>query len=117
MKQSKKEIKAQLINELSKQFKSSYENKIENMNKRLVELSTKNTNLENKVHELSTRNEELEQKVNMYEDWIHRLQDFCNLSESDRLEHIESMKRQDEASKAMSDLWQAYKPLMNIFGL
>lgn len=117
MKQSKKEIKAQLINEISKQFKNSYENKIESMSKRIAELSTRKNDLEKRVNELSTRNEELEQKVNMYEDWINRLQDFCNLSESDRLEHIESMKRRDEAGKAMSDIFQAYKPLMDIFGL
>lgn len=117
MKQSKKEIKAQLINEISKQFKNSYESKIENMTKRINELTLKNKDLSDKNYVLSTRNEELEQKVNMYEDWINRLQDFCNLSESDRLEHIESMKRRDEAGKAMSDLWQAYEPLMKCFGL
>ena len=117
MKQSKKEIKAQLTNELSKQFKNTYGNKIQGMSIHIAELKSKNKILLNENHRLAMRNEELEQKVNMYEDWIQRLQDFCNLSESDRLEHIESMKRMDKASKAMADIFQAYKPFMNIFGL
>ena len=103
MSQSKKEIKAQLINELSKQFKTKYEDKITRLGKRVDGLSEKNIELEKKVRELSIRNEELEQKNNQYEDWINRLQEFCNLPDDARDKAIEKFKRSMEDKRVMGE--------------
>ena len=112
MTQSKKEMKAQLINVLSKQFKTKYEDKIDRLSKRVDSLSEKNIELEKKVRELSIRNEELEQKNNQYEDWIQRLQDFCNMTDEDRKREIESLKIRQKTIREMND---TFSPYLNLF--
>lgn len=91
-KQSKKQIKAQLINEISAQYRHSTEGWKKNYD-RMLETAQK---LEKERNEFRKRALEAEDKLAQYEDWIERLQDFCNLSDEDREKAISKMKADNE---------------------
>lgn len=87
MKETKKQIKAQLINEVKKQ----YECKIKDLQdsrdywrKHCTEALSEQSKLIKQKQELENKNLELKDKILQYEEWIERMQDFCNLPESER---------------------------------
>lgn len=92
-KESKKQIKAQLINEVAAQYRHSTECWKSNYNM-MLETARK---LEKERDEAKKRALAAEAKLAEYEDWIERLQDFCNLSDEDREKAIAKMKADSES--------------------
>lgn len=72
------QIRERTCNEVTKQF----QNKIKNLR---ALIKSKNEKLAELEMELS----ELKEKNNMQEEWIERMQDFCNMTEEDRNEFFE----------------------------
>lgn len=103
MKVSKKEMKAQIINEVSKQFKNTYESKINRLESEVKNLRETNKELYTQSREAKRRADELEEKVVLYEEWINRLQEFCNLPDDARDKAIDDFKKSMEAEKAMGE--------------
>ena len=93
-KQSQKSLKAQLINELSKQYKQKYEGTINELQNQLSQSNKLNKELQIKYHQINNENQELQEKVNKYEDWIQRLQEWCNLPEDERTKAIAEYNQQ-----------------------
>ena len=108
MKQTRKQIKAELINELSAQYKKSYENRIKHLEDNLHVSIERCDKLQKKNFELINRNDELEQKVIQYEDWINRLQTWCNLSDDEREKAIKQYKDEREGSENLKEVMKMF---------
>lgn len=116
-KQSRKAIKAELIKEVSKQYKQKYEGTIKELQNRLYQSNKLNKELQDKYFQIYNENQELQDKVNKYEDWIQRLQEWCNLPENERTKAIAEYNKQFEEfefSKEVNDkLHKIFAPYMN----
>lgn len=115
MKQTTKQIKAQLINELSKKYKESYGKDVKFFQGEYKRVEADNQRIRKKFKELKNRNEELEQKVLQYEDWIHRLQEWCNLPDNEREEAIKKYKEDKKVSEMLGSFTDMFSPYMNLF--
>lgn len=120
-KESKKQIKAQVINEVQ----CSYQRKIESYEERIKRLSDmfqneqeRNRELRSKCSKLEESNTELTEKVSQYEEWIERMQDFCNLPENERQKafttYLDGIKSKTEANEAISRLERMYSAFTSI---
>jgi len=120
-KESKKQIKAQVINEVQR----SYQRKIESYEERIKRLSDmfqneqeRNRELRSKCSKLEESNTELTEKVSQYEEWIERMQDFCNLPENERQKafttYLDGIKSKTEANEAISRLERMYSAFTSI---
>lgn len=86
-----KQIKAQLINEISR----SYKDKIRELVDKNTQLSKSNWELINKNGVLNKKVQELEEKVTQYEDWNRRLQEFMDMEPNEREKAIQAYKTQE----------------------
>ena len=118
MKETKKQIKAQLINEIARKYDKRLAEQVENNNRwrtMYSGLSKTNDELRKENRELKEKNEELEEKVKQYEDWVERMQEFCNLPESERqtafktyLDEIESKKNANEVLNRLGTMYTSF---------
>lgn len=120
-KQSQKAIKAQLINELSKQYKQKYKDTIKTLQERLTQSNKVNKELTFQCNRLQNENDELREKINKYEDWIRRLQEWCNLPEDERTKAIAEYNKEfnefeftKEADEFLSKMFGPYINAMNV---
>ena len=120
-KETKKQIKAQIINEVQR----SYQRKIESYEERIKRLSDMfqyeqeyNRELRSKCSKLEESNTELAEKVSQYEEWVERMQDFCNLPENERKQafatYLDEIKSKTEANEAISRLGRMYSAFTSI---
>lgn len=118
MKETKKQIKAQLTNELQKKYDKRLSEamaKGEEWKKRYFEANDKLNKKCKECKNLEEENEELKQKLDEYKDWIERMQEFCNLPDGERepafkeyLDGIKAKKNADESFTAISRLFQPF---------
>lgn len=94
-KQSKKQIEANLRNKLAKDNNDKYNNLL----KRFNQISEELKNTKEKFYLSTKQISELEEKVKQYEDWIDRLQEFCNMNEENRKISIEKMRTEETLNK------------------
>ena len=121
MKQTKKQIKAQCMNELQCRFDRMNASLLAE-NKRLyltvTELRDENRALSKEIRYLKNRNEVLQEKHSQNEDWIARLQEFCNIPDGERetayKEYMDSLKQKTSANKQFVAIESFYN---RIFGM
>lgn len=98
---TRKQIAEQTRNEVVKQYTANLQILMERINK-----LTKDYDVERQKRiECQERIDELQEKVNQYEDWIQRLQEFMEMTESQREEYIAHMKEQENANKTISKIF------------
>ena len=118
---SQKEMKASLINELSKQYKQKYGDKINILQDRLYQTLDVNKNLEKELHRLKNENFELQDKINKYEDWIQRLQEWCNLPDDERTKAIAEYNKQfnefEFTKEIENNLFKMFVPYFKMMSL
>lgn len=110
-KESVKQIKARLINELS----AAHKNDIESYKRRIDSLIAQNKKLQEDNYEKRNTIDELKEKVRKYEDWIERMQDFCNMTEEERRSVIEEHQSKFEESGIFEfpeGFWSDYLKLL-----
>lgn len=90
---STKQLRAQIINEVSKEYKNKYEDRITQLQELLHETNIKLRNCQSDLRPLKVENDDLSQKVHQYQDWIIRLQDFMDMPEEVRQVEIENHKK------------------------
>ena len=104
MKETRKQIIARTRNEISKSYNDKIKD-LENRNKSLlndfVEMSRRNRDLREEVDKLN-------EKICQYEDWINRLQEFCNLPEDARKDAIQKYKTEKKLNAQMSQLMNMF---------
>lgn len=84
---TKKQIEANLRNKIAKSNNEKYDflqERFNNVSKQLYDARKR-------IIEAESCKAKLEEKIRQYEDWIDRLQEFCNMNEEDRKISIEAM--------------------------
>lgn len=95
-----KQIKAQLINEVSRRYKD----KIKELTERNTQLSKSNWELINKNGILHEKVQELEEELIQYEDWNRRLQEFMDMEPTERERAIQAYKTQETLNAKMEPI-------------
>lgn len=93
MKETRKQIVAQVTNKLNSKFNAEREYQRERYSKLWVAYETE----VKKRQDLQDENIKLKDKIEQYEDWIHRLQEFCNLPDGEREKAIEAFQAEQKA--------------------
>ena len=106
MKQSRKQIEANLRKKIAKDNNDKYNNLL----KRFNQVSEELKNTKEKFYISAKQNSELEEKVRQYEDWNYRLQEFCDMNEEDRKISIEKMRTEETLKRYIAD-----SPLLKLF--
>ena len=100
MKETRKQIEAQVRNKLARQYnerlKLAYESKVEAWN------SYDRVCRDNQ--DLREENERLKEKVEQYENWIDRLQEFCNMPDDMRDKAIQKFVEETKMQKVFDTL-------------
>ena len=122
MKETKKQIKAQVINEVRNQYDKKLKEKDEAIDlwrKKYLKRESDWREISKKCRELSDENETLKQKLSQYEEWVERMQEFCNLPEDERKQafktYLDGIRSQKERDEAMKDLSSILSHSMSIF--
>lgn len=84
-KQTPKQIRENTRNEVASQFRR----KVDNLRALLKNKNEEIARLQELLHKTSEELCELKAKQEMQEDWIERMQDFCNMTDEDRKEFLE----------------------------
>ena len=108
MKETKKQIKAQLVNEIAKQ----YAKREESLKERICFLEERQIRANSRIAELEKENIELKDKVEQYEDWIRRLQEFMDMEPDARDKAIADLKVRSEISQNMKGVMDFYSRFM-----
>lgn len=90
MKETKKQIEANLRNKLAKQYNQEREYQRDRYSKLWCDYMQKC----DEAKALNNKVNELKEKIEQYEDWIHRLQEFCNMNEDEREKAVRDLKEE-----------------------
>jgi hypothetical protein len=122
MKESKKQIKAQVVNEVRRQYDDKLidkDNRIANLNKVVNDLSKHCREKEIEIDKLSDENSLLKEKVSLYEDWIERMKEFCGLPDGERqkefktyVDGLKAQKEKDDIVKETADFFNRMTTVM-----
>ena len=100
MKQSKKQIEANLRNKMATQYKT----KTENLEKRIEQLVDENHELMMRAHKAEQEKMEMQDRLQQLEDWNARLQEFMDMSEEDRKQYVENLRAKTELNDTLNSL-------------
>lgn len=104
-KESKKQIKAQAINECAKQFRS----RIENLESRLKAQVQINSNLVKENVVLKEENIKLKEQLEKYEDWNRRLQEFMDMTPEEREKIIQDSKLRISTNERLNKIMDMFQ--------
>lgn len=106
-KETKKQIKAQLTNEISLRFKKRIdvlENELKYVRSELRECDNQRRKAERTVLEL-------QDKVEQYEDWNHRLQEFMDMTPEEREKHFAELQTRNKLNEKMTSFMNMFQHL------
>lgn len=123
MKETKKQIKAQLINGVRKQFEYQLQRKddqIAHIQTLFNREQDRRIELERKNRELTDANLRLREQVEAFKDWTERMQDFCNLPEEERgpafRTYLDELRTRQQSEESMKGLFDSLSVYSSIFG-
>ena len=102
--EDKKKLKAQLTNEIARQFKAKVE-RLEEINKNL---SVQNENLRKEKETLCETIYKLTEENEQLKDWVGRMQSFMDMSDEERNEYFKSLKASKEAAEKFNSIMGFY---------
>lgn len=108
MKETKKQIKAQLTNDISLRFKK----RIDTLETELRCVRSELRECDNQRRKAERTVLELQDKVEKYEDWIRRLQEFMDMEPDARDKAIADLKVRSEISQKMKGVMDFYSRFM-----
>ena len=106
-KESKKQIKAQLINEVSAQYRykmARLENQIKYMENRLAQQHQETL-------EYRQRALKAEEELEKYEDWNRRLQEFMDMTPEEREKHFAELQTRNKLNEKMTSFMNMFQHL------
>lgn len=110
MKRTPNQIRENTRNEVARQFGHRIKNLLETIKRRDEEIHE----LRELYHKAATELSELKAKRDMQEEWIERMQDFCNMSDEDRKEFIEQQRTKHSLDRDMGAVMGMYSRLFSI---
>ena len=111
-------INANAIREkVRKDVSRLYRDKILDLQDRINSLRNVVSVVQEKYQRALHDNEELKDKVNQYEDWISRLQEFCNMGDEEREQAIARYKAEKKISKVFDGMMGTYMKFFDMFNV
>lgn len=108
MKETKKQIKAQLTNEIANRYKAE----ILNLKSDVMGFRAKYEEERKRRISAESQLSELQEKVEQYEDWVRRLQEFMDMEPDARDKAIADLKVRYEISQKMKGVMDFYSRFM-----
>lgn len=109
-KQTPNQIRENTRNQVAKQFN-------EKVKRLQAEIKSKDeyiAELKDLYHKAATELSELKAKRDMQEEWIERLQDYCNMTEEDRKKFIEQQRTKHRLDKDMEAVMGMYSRVFSL---
>lgn len=106
-KETTKQLKARLINEISAKYSSK-------MTEMMVEnafLKNEVLNCREQISNLKEENRELKDKVEKFEDWNRRLQEFMDMTPEEREKHFAELQTRNKLNEKMTSLMNMFQHL------
>lgn len=100
MKETRKQIEANLRNKMAAQYKA----KTENLQKQIEALRVTNHDLMMRAHKAEQEKMEMQDRLQQLEDWNTRLQEFMDMSEEDRKVYVENLRAKTELNDTLNNL-------------
>lgn len=107
MKESKKQIKAQLTNEIAAKYKS----RIDNLESEIKRLTERGFKMQMWNETLVSENIKLKEKVEKYEDWNRRLQEFMDMNPEERDKVFKELETSAALHQKMGSFLTMFKHL------
>lgn len=108
---NRKAIEANLRNKLAAQYKE----KSETLKAEKAALEKKYNEMWKRARQAEIERDELKDQVAQYEDWNRRLQEFMDMSEEDRVQYVENLRKTKELDGLLKHLGFYGKMLSGIF--
>ena len=105
MKETKKQLKARLINEIS----AKYSSKITEMMVENAFLKNEVLNCREQVSNLREENRELREQLEKYEDWNRRLQEFMDMTPEEREKVIQDSKLRVSTNQRLNKIMDMFQ--------
>ena len=122
MKETKKQIKAQVINELNRKFERDTQylkERGDRLAQKNCELSNENDRLIKENRKFKEENENLKAELAQHKEWIERMQDFCNLPEAERAPafktYLDGIGAKAKSDKELAAIGKFYQGIMSMF--
>jgi regulator of replication initiation timing len=109
--ESRKQIKAQVTNEV----RNKYFKIIEGKNEEISQLVQRCLKIQRQNEELVTENIKLKEQFEMYEDWNRRLQEFMDMDPDSREEVITQYHTSKELNDRFSNILNMYEKMFGMF--
>lgn len=105
-KPTQKQMNAQAVNKAQRAYQqkiSDYEERVARLSAELSAERERRRAAEERYRRLSDENGALSEKVAQYDEWLERMQDFCNLPEGERGSAFETYVESVRAKKAADE--------------
>ena len=109
--ESKKQIKDQVTNEI----RNKYFKIIEGKNEEISQLVKRCLKIQRCNDELVTENSKLKEQLEKYEDWNRRLQEFMDMDPDSREEVISQYRTSKELNDRFSNILNMYEKMFGMF--
>lgn len=105
--QSKKQIKAELINEVS----ASYRGRIKTLEEKVKYLSEELHRNKTELYEFKQRALTAEDKLEQYADWNRRLQEFMDMNPDEREKAFKTLEMENKLAECVDSYRHLFKHL------
>ena len=113
--------KAQIREAERSKILKQYSDKIANLEKTIQEHSQLSVEALNRASYISVENkklreenDELKEKIRVYEEWLDRMQEFCNLPEDERLNAVRQYKSKIGVNEVLEELTKKFSNYFDI---
>ena len=107
MKETKKQIKAQLTNEIANRYKAE----ILNLKSDVMGFRAKYEEERKRRISAESQLSELQEKVENYEDWNRRLQEFMDMTPEERENHFAELQTRNKLNEKMTAFMNMFQHL------
>ena len=117
MKVNKAQIREAERNRIAKQYMQKIallEKSIEEHSKLRVEALNKVQKTIEDNQKLREENDGLKEKIRVYEEWLDRMQDFCNLSENERMNAVRQYQSKIKTNEVLEEITKGFSNYFNI---
>lgn len=109
--ESRKQIKAQVTNEI----RNRYFKIIEGKNEEINQLVKRGLKIQQWNQDLLSENIRLKEQLEKYEDWNRRLQEFMDMNPDDREEVINQYRTNKELNDRFNNIIDMYERMFGMF--
>ena len=122
MKESAKQIKARITNEVRNQYAHRLEEtkaQIDVWKEKYIKSEKEWYEIHDENNKLKEENDSLKQEITQYKEWIERMQDFCNLPEEERMPafktYMDEVQSNLHANETFDNIMKMFAPMLSYY--